>query len=599
MASSHIPPQLADLFEMRNTVQQCRSIDEVLHRCISVARNHVDAQSASVFLYSKDGVLERKAFQATSKEGNALDDKWFPEDRYAIGDSFTGRVLETGPSSQFGRPQWTSQLDKEDLNQQSRAMYTEALGFLECAVAVPLNGRHRTFGVLEVINKIGNGRRPVRGGVFSSSELFWLSILGITTANAITLLRAQEELALLRHISQLVTQPVTEGPDPNSTFEAVAADLTSPFTSYKACIIRAGSSPETLEVVAMKGDKIDWDKRKGGPRSDIDLVGKVFCSRQYRLVPDIDSELQTFVNSEWIISNGLRSCVCLPLTGKEQVHGTLSLFTGYKYSFDDTELAFIESIASLLGSVLDTLRTDEQTYLQAASDQSQILSGARLSGHDRLITELKHQQKRFLLSLQAGLQAIADDVGGRAGKVIDQQLRQIAAQVNNILDEFSSTAHSAVQLNHIVSGVLKSFSAELRRRHIKTTINLDSDIPRIEASEVELRDVIVNLVSNAIKAIMAARRTGGYIVVTTRLAVADRQQVIELTVEDDGIGIKNEHLDEIFKYGFTTYEGGTGVGLYVTRSIVISYEGSIAVESNVGKGTLVAIRLPLRLLAME
>jgi signal transduction histidine kinase len=598
MPQEHIPEQLGDLFDMRNALQQCGSFPELLRRCVALARSHVRAQTASVYLFSKDGFLERRALEGINKVGERISDEWFPSERYAVGQSFTGKVPVAVPPSPFGRPQWTSKLHEEVLDDRSRDAYVQNLGFLGCAAAVPLNGRHRTFGVLEVVNKMGPNERPIRSGVFSESEIYWLSLVGVTTANAATILRGQEELTLLRHISQVITQPFIEEQDPQSTYASIASDLTGPYTSYKACVVRVGPSLESLEVVARAGDQVSWHGRDDGPRTGNAMVAKVFSSGQREIVHDIESSIEGFVNRDWIASNGFKSYACFPIKGKEQVFGTLSLFTGYRHVFDDTELSFIDSIVALLGSLSDAFQWQNSTELQVATDQGLILSGARVSGHDRLITELRHQHKRFLLTIQAGLQNVSN-VGGRAGKVIEEQLRKIDIELKGILDEFSSAAHSAVNINYVVQGVVKSFGRELRHNKIKVDIELDSDIPRIEASEVELRDVVVNLMTNAIKAVVSAHRKEGQIKVVVCRAVSEHRDVIQLSVEDNGVGIKKEDQGKIFKYGFTTFQNGTGVGLYIAEGIVSSYDGSIVVDSNVGKGTKFSVRLPLKRLAVE
>jgi signal transduction histidine kinase len=598
MLQEQIPKQLGDLFDIRNLLQRCGSFPELLRSSVALARSHVRAQTASVFLFSKDGLLERRALEGVNNRGERISDDWFPEERYAVGQSFTGRVPIAVPPSPFGQPQWTATLDQEPLDDHSRDAYTRGLGFLGCAAAVPLNGRHRTFGVLEVVNKIGSNQRPIRRGLFSESEIYRLSLVGITTANAVTILRAQQEVSLLRHISQVITQPFLEEQDPQSTYSAIASDLTGPYTSYKACVARVGPSVESLEVVARAGDQISWKSRDDGPRTGSAIVARVFSSGQREIVQDINSNIEGFVNRDWISSNGFKSYGCFPIRGKDRVCGTLSLFTGYRHVFDDTELSFIDSITSLLGSFNDAFQRQNSADLQLATDQSLILSGARVSGHDRLITELRHQHKRFLLTIKAGLQNVSN-VGGRAGKVIEEQLRKIDIELKGILDEFSSSAHSAVNINYVVQGVVKSFGRELRHKKIRVDLELDSDLPHIEASEVELRDVAVNLMTNAIKAIVSARRKEGQITVVTSRSVSEHKEVIQLSVEDNGVGIRKEDQETIFRYGFTTYEGGTGVGLYITHGIVRSYDGSIVVDSAVGKGTKFSVRLPLRRLAVE
>jgi signal transduction histidine kinase len=97
--------------------------------------------------------------------------------------------------------------------------------------------------------------------------------------------------------------------------------------------------------------------------------------------------------------------------------------------------------------------------------------------------------------------------------------------------------------------------------------------------------VFVNLVNNAVQAMPR----GG----TVRIFWEDKGNQVAIHVEDTGIGIPRESLATIFNPFFTTKEGGTGLGLSITQKIVEEHNGSIAVDSEVGRGTTFTILLPV------
>ena len=112
------------------------------------------------------------------------------------------------------------------------------------------------------------------------------------------------------------------------------------------------------------------------------------------------------------------------------------------------------------------------------------------------------------------------------------------------------------------------------------------EVPPIEGNEVELREALTNLIFNAVDAMPAGGGT-----VTLRTYCQDSQ--VTLQVQDTGDGMTDEVLQRCMEPFFTTKgPRGTGLGLAVVYGAIQRHEGSVAIESEVGKGTTVTIRLP-------
>ena len=123
--------------------------------------------------------------------------------------------------------------------------------------------------------------------------------------------------------------------------------------------------------------------------------------------------------------------------------------------------------------------------------------------------------------------------------------------------------------------------------------NLDPELPQFNGIEGEINQVLVNLVINASQAIAEKKDSKlGKIDITT----SHTADFIEITVADTGIGIPAENLGRMFDLFFTTKAPGigTGQGLSITKSIIARHGGTIAVESEFGRGTKFIIRLPLK-----
>jgi len=172
---------------------------------------------------------------------------------------------------------------------------------------------------------------------------------------------------------------------------------------------------------------------------------------------------------------------------------------------------------------------------------------------------------------------------------IEMEVERLKSLTGGLLS-FSSnrgTQNRLVNLNDLITEVLKLLRFELQRKSIQLDTEF-SEIPVINADPNKLKQVIINLVMNAVHAMQGQ----GRIVLRTSLDLAG---MLELQVEDDGPGIAPELQEQIFAPFFTTKpEGeGTGLGLYICQNIISGHGGSIMLKSQPESGTIFHIRLPV------
>ncbi|MBL0740705.1 sensor histidine kinase [Chryseolinea lacunae] len=147
---------------------------------------------------------------------------------------------------------------------------------------------------------------------------------------------------------------------------------------------------------------------------------------------------------------------------------------------------------------------------------------------------------------------------------------------------------NAVNLNAIVSNILYFIDIRFQSRGIKIVKKLDPHLPLIQADEVQMSQVLVNLITNAIHSLTH----GGQITVTTKR----KKDHVGLTVKDTGTGMLPEVRKKIFEPFYSTKPvgQGTGLGLSVVLGIVEDHKGKILVSSTVGKGSKFEVLLPLK-----
>jgi two-component system NtrC family sensor kinase len=145
-----------------------------------------------------------------------------------------------------------------------------------------------------------------------------------------------------------------------------------------------------------------------------------------------------------------------------------------------------------------------------------------------------------------------------------------------------------VDINDVIRRCIRLVEHRLDLGNIALRLELDRDLPQVRGDAGQLEQLFLALVMNAIEA-MAQE---GNLRITTSSSGADR---VTVTVEDDGCGIPESILPQLFEPFVTTKEArGVGLGLAVSRSVVERHHGVISVKSAVGRGTTFTIELPAR-----
>ena len=144
-----------------------------------------------------------------------------------------------------------------------------------------------------------------------------------------------------------------------------------------------------------------------------------------------------------------------------------------------------------------------------------------------------------------------------------------------------------INVNEVIENILYFIDVGYQKSGIHIRKKLDADLPKVMADSVQISQVIVNLITNAIQAMP----NGGQLLITTR----KKGKNVGLTVRDSGHGMPQEIRRKIFEPFFTTKPvgRGTGLGLSVVQGIVLAHRGTIAVRSKPGEGSTFEILLPI------
>jgi two-component system NtrC family sensor kinase len=190
-------------------------------------------------------------------------------------------------------------------------------------------------------------------------------------------------------------------------------------------------------------------------------------------------------------------------------------------------------------------------------------------------------------------------LGGDDGKTVEElqgSVHQIVQQVDrcteitrNLLDfaRKRDPVIQAVEVNRIIENMTMLVEKEARHKNITIVRHYDEILPAIDSDAPQLRQVILNFLTNATYAI----GKDGVVTITTRRHGDD---AVDIVISDTGCGIPEAHLSKIFDPFFTTKPPslGTGLGLSICHGIILRLGGRITVASQVGQGTEFTITLP-------
>lgn len=348
------------------------------------------------------------------------------------------------------------------------------------------------------------------------------------------------------------------------------------------------------DVLASLGDGlvlVDLDERVTfvSPRAE-DLTGVSAAQAVGRNVE------HAFAQNPWI-SDTVR-CLHLGNVRRTSDAGELLALFGRRVAVQLIAAPIVDALGTVVGTLLLFRDMTAQRSLGDAAER-----GSRVGDLAAVAAGLAHEIKNPLGGIKGAAQLLAEELvqsddARRFTTLITREVDRVSALLEQLL-ELTRPPHmrlAAVNVHRIVNEVL---TLERAAGDDALTVRLvfDPSLPELMADEAQIRQVFLNLVKNAIEAMERA----GTLTVTTRMetdfhvrhTARDRGQFLSVDIEDTGPGIAPEDCARIFAPFFTTKTSGTGLGLAVSERLVTQHGGTITVDSELGRGTRVRVRLPV------
>jgi len=223
------------------------------------------------------------------------------------------------------------------------------------------------------------------------------------------------------------------------------------------------------------------------------------------------------------------------------------------------------------------------------------------------VAKVSHELKTPLTSIKGFVETLLEgalsnpEITRRFLQVINEETNRLTRLVINLLDlsravQENGVYHSKTPINTslFIKEAVKLFEPIAREKNLTLCCKIQDNLPPINANPDRLRQVIINLVDNAIK-YTGVQGSGGSVEITASL----KDSFLEVSIADSGVGIPYDEQEKVFEKFYRVIEGpaaqlgGTGLGLAITKEIVETHGGEIKVESTPEKGSRFYFTIPI------
>jgi C4-dicarboxylate-specific signal transduction histidine kinase len=224
--------------------------------------------------------------------------------------------------------------------------------------------------------------------------------------------------------------------------------------------------------------------------------------------------------------------------------------------------------------------------------QQALVQSGKMAALGELSAGIAHELNQPLQAIKGYAQELNAQGSSPFLKEIITGADKMAAIIKH-LREFirnSIESHELMDLRQPIEDALKLMTMEFKNNGIEVVKKIPADLPKIYGNPLSIEQVIINLATNARDAIIATHRGSGIIAIELKVA----GQFVEILFSDNGTGMTEQTRKKAFDPFFTTKSVGKGMGLGLSLSfgMIEKVNGSIMIESEIGKGTVFKIRIP-------
>ena len=386
-----------------------------------------------------------------------------------------------------------------------------------------------------------------------------------------------------------LNRSITSRLDVAGVLRTLLDHLSELFPGHALAISWFDTDSNHLESIAHRG----FDDAEIPSAQSLPLL--VFQQRSLVAISDAHADPRAASHSS-LMNSPWTSYLGLPLVAKREILGVLSFYGREKREFATEEINFLSALVNEAAIAIYNSRLFEQTREQAVElEKSNKIK-------DEFLGVMSHELRTPLNIIMNYSEALRMGTFGEIGADQARGTDKIRAQACHLL----SLINGILEITKIESGTVsiearpiefKEFMAELKsdymlplEKEIALLWNDSADLPNIVSDRIKLKQIVTNLINNAIK--FTDRGS-----VTVSASASANGQGLEISVADTGPGIPHDLLPFVFdKFrqidsGTTRNYSGAGLGLYIVKNFVNLLGGTIDARSNVGEGSVFTVRL--------
>jgi len=567
------------------TVSSAQNLDQIARRMFGLLSRAFNTELITLFLRSSDGRVLR-------------DYRLFEGKMNVIIVSVDGHSIQ--PVLKEGRVRRLVDTTREGFVPINKGARSELI--------IPLKYRGQVIGVLII--------ESPRAEAFSQYDEHLMVVIASHLAGLIEYTRLREEaegrarsLGLIHEVVQQVI-----GLNDKREVATITAELVAQYFKYELAAILLFDDERRFTIQGIGGSHAETVKRAlaGQELAAMDgVTGRVSQTGESVLINDTHEDKIYKPLKGW----EARSEICVALKDGGNILGIIDVESRQQNAFSHNDLIAMESLAGILTAVIssanqyqklqDTIRQLRATEIELnermqaqRSAENRLLQAAKLAAVGEMAAGIAHELNNPLTSVTGFSELVLDELPQDSPhrnelEMVLREARRASGVVRRLLD-FSRQGErirASADLNEAVNDVIALTQHLIRTNRVELILELDDALPWISIDHNQMKQVLLNLIHNALQAMTH----GGEMLVKTCTAERDERKWVVMAVKDSGIGITLEEQGRIFEPFFTTKgdRGGTGLGLSVTYGIVTDHGGSIEVTSEPNRGSTFAVWLPM------
>jgi signal transduction histidine kinase len=330
------------------------------------------------------------------------------------------------------------------------------------------------------------------------------------------------------------------------------------------------------------------------------IAGTVVKTGKPMVIQDVSQERKFTDKIDRLTGFRTKSAICVPLLLRNRPIGALQVInkkSGEPFNRSDLEILFaIAQQVSIAMENANLYRRLEESFAVTTQElritQEKLIRTERLASTSNLVQGVAHTIRNPIMTIGGFARRIKKELGDnrKFEKYVDIILDETARLENIVkrVQDFTETQSCnpiPTRIERLVEEVLTSAAPLADQSGVRMGKEVASDLPQVRVDPSQVVIALANLVENAIEAMPQ----GGTL--SLRAAREDRSLVI--TVKDTGCGIPKDQLTAIYDPFITSKSKGVGLGLTLVHQVVSNHHGDIRITSEVQKGTVVTLRLPL------